>query len=710
MGEVPSAAVQIPTVKIFTLGRFAVEAGAARPHLEIRAGRPLQLLKVLVALGSESVSIGRLTESLWPDSEGDHARKAFNTTLNRLREMVGHDGLLVRAGRLSLNPDRCWVDADHFVTQLAQAAQALQAGDPDGASRSLDDALGLYRGPFLTGEFDPPEILSARARFHAIFLRHVESFGEHYCRSKQPERAIALYRRGLEIDDQSESLYQRLLRCYLEQGRIAEGLALYDRCREILAATAGIAPSAETETLRQSLLRARQEQAPRAASAATPAAESPAPSARPTAQSAPEAGAIGHAAAGGKAAVATAPRSDGSVQDYRVSIAVLPFQNLSGDPEQEYFSDGLTEDLITDLAAFSALRVMARNTVFTYKGKSVTVSQVGQELGVSHVVEGSVRKAGNRMRLTAQLCEAAGGSHLWAGRYDREMTDVFAVQDEIVRAIVTELHVKLLEGEQARSWRKSTNSAQAYDYFLRAMQDRHGLATRQEVELAIGHAKQAVALDPGFAHAHAVLASLYRVAVILGYPPDPRQTLNDAAWSARRAVELDPSIARGHLNLGLIAILRKEFDEGEALLRKAMALEPESSDSMGLVALGLVMLGRHGEALSLADQAIALTPRRPSWMDFVKGLALFHLERFSDALPSLAAACQGGFARHFVVAYTAAAHAALGQDEQARAAVGRLLELWPGFRGEARLQANFFRLEQDRERFRRHFLRATGPG
>ncbi|MFI5401205.1 MAG: hypothetical protein ACHQZQ_09165, partial [SAR324 cluster bacterium] len=324
-------------------------------------------------------------------------------------------------------------------------------------------------------------------------------------------------------------------------------------------------------------------------------------------------------------------------------------------------------------------------------------------------VEGSVRKAGNRLRLTAQLIEAAGGSHVWAGRYDREFTDVFAIQDEIVRAIVTELQVKLLEGEEARSWRKSTTNVQAYDYFLRAMQLRHRAATRRDLELAISYAKQAVALDPGFAHAQARLARLHWVSVLTGFARDPLQTLSEAATGAQRAVELNPSIAAGHMLLGMMAILRKEFDEGEALLRKAMALEPESSDTLGIVATGLVLLGQHSEAVRLADLAMALAPHHASYIYVAKGMALFCLERFSEALQCISAGRSGGYAFNFVTAYAAAAYSALGQDEQARAEVRKLLESEPGLRLETLPFCAGLRLAQDRERLRRHILRAEAP-
>lgn len=395
--------------------------------------------------------------------------------------------------------------------------------------------------------------------------------------------------------------------------------------------------------------------------------------------------------------------------DTRVGIAVLPFQNLSGDPEEDYFSDGLTEDLITDLAAFPQLRVIARNTMFTYKGKPVTVPQVVRELGVGHVVEGSVRKAGNRLRLTAQLIEAVGGSHVWAGRYDRELADVFAIQDEIVQAIVTELQVKLLEGEQARSWRKSTTNAQAYDYFLRAVEAGNQEGTHRNIELAVSYLKQALDLDPDFAVALAWLADLYRASVMFGFARDPQQTLSEAARCAQRAVELNPLIAAGQLELGLIAILRKEFDEGEALLRKAMALEPEGSDNLGLVALGLVQLGQHREAARVADQAMAVSPHHDPWIDDTKGLALFHLERFSEALQCFFAAQSGGYADYISHAYAAAAHSAMGQDEQARAEMVRVLESETGFGVETLLGCHVLRLAQDRDRLKRHLLRVGAP-
>jgi predicted ATPase/class 3 adenylate cyclase len=264
MADLGSTAARSPVDKtrFLTLGQFKVQAAGKPLAFQSKAQRPLQLLKVLIALGAESVAIEQLTESLWPDSEGDRAYGAFTITLRRLRELIGHDRPVLRAGRLSLNPDTCWIDAVEYVSEISQSMRSLQAGDSRQASVRLSAALELYRGPFLPGDFDSGEILSARAQLHAMFLRAVETHGERYQAQGKVDEAMALYRRGIEIDDQAEPLYQRLLRCLLANSRLTEGVSLYQRCRQLLQATAGASPSHETESIYQALLKAQQESAP----------------------------------------------------------------------------------------------------------------------------------------------------------------------------------------------------------------------------------------------------------------------------------------------------------------------------------------------------------------------------------------------------------------------------------------------------------------
>ena len=252
-------------VRVYTLGRFVIEVDARPLRFTAKAQRkPLELLKALIALGGETVPVEQLCESLWPDSDGDRAHSAFATTLSRLRKLIGHPTLELQDGRLTLAADHCWVDTRDFASALAGASRAMDVEDPALAWQHLGAANDVYKGPFLEGEFDPPEILSARERLHGLYLRHIVRCGEFYCRVHDDDKAIELYQKGLEVDDLAEELYQHLMTCYLKQDRLAEGVTLYQRCRQILTASVGIEPSPATEDLYQSLLAAQSERPARA--------------------------------------------------------------------------------------------------------------------------------------------------------------------------------------------------------------------------------------------------------------------------------------------------------------------------------------------------------------------------------------------------------------------------------------------------------------
>jgi adenylate cyclase len=340
----------------------------------------------------------------------------------------------------------------------------------------------------------------------------------------------------------------------------------------------------------------------------------------------------------------------------------------------------LTEDLITDLAALSQLRVVARNSTFQYKGQSVLVPEVGRALGVSHVVEGSVRKAGVRVRLSAQLIAVADGSHLWAARFDRDMTDLFAVQDEIVQAIVTELQVTLLEGEQARTWRNSTTNTHAYDLFLRTMSTRQHLLTRGDYAAPIQYGEQAVALDPQFASAHARLATLYRQQAWLGTSAQRKLGLQRAEQAAERALAIDPEQPMATANLAVLYCGRGQFDEGEAMAQRALRLDPTGSETMGMVAMAYLLVGKARLALDLLEQAMRSLPDIPSYLYYLKSVTLFQLGRFEEAIANLEEGRHRGWDGFFMHAYLAACQAALGRMDLAHAAAQAVLAREPAFR------------------------------
>lgn len=281
--------------------------------------------------------------------------------------------------------------------------------------------------------------------------------------------------------------------------------------------------------------------------------------------------AITKIAGGATAAAETIPRASKS----RPSICVLPFANMSGEPEQEYFSDGISEDIMTDLSKVSALLVVARNTAFTFKGAAVDVAEVARKLAVTHVLEGSVRKVGGRVRISAQLIDGAAGNHVWAERWDRDLTDVFAIQDEISQAIVAALKIRLLPEEKEAIENRGTNSIEAYDLYLMARQywitGNHGDRRREERVVRI--CTRATEIDPNYARAWAMMAIAQSS---LRYGFHSESGTDDGVAAARRALVLDPSIAEAHCPLARVLAEDSHFDEADAVIAAALQLDPDS--------------------------------------------------------------------------------------------------------------------------------------
>jgi adenylate cyclase len=288
----------------------------------------------------------------------------------------------------------------------------------------------------------------------------------------------------------------------------------------------------------------------------------------------------------------------------RPSIAVLPFNNMSGDPEQEYFSDGITEDIITDLSKVSGLFVVARNTAFTYKGKPVKVQQVGQELGVAFILEGSVRKAASRVRVTGQLISSKDGGHVWAERYDRDLTDIFAIQDEITHAIVEELKVKLLPQEKKSIGQTPTDNVEAYTYYLRGRQfmQRH---SKSNYQLARRMFAKAVELDPLYARAYAGIADCDSF-LFLHYHLDVG--IDSILATSAKALALENGLAEAHASQGLALSLGQRYEEATAEFEKAIALDPNSFEGHYFYARACFGQGKLERAAALFERAAENKP------------------------------------------------------------------------------------------------------
>jgi adenylate cyclase len=359
------------------------------------------------------------------------------------------------------------------------------------------------------------------------------------------------------------------------------------------------------------------------------------------------------------------------------SIAVLPFTNMSDDPEQEYLSDGITEDIITALSRFPDLFVIARTSTFTYKSKPVKVQQVSEELGVRYVLEGSVQRSGDRVRITAQLIDATSGRHLWGERLERELKDIFAMQDEVVQTIVARL--ASVEGaERVRSMRKPTERLDAYELVLRAKKARLSFTKEGNAE-ALRLLQSAIELDPEYARAYAGLAGVHQFDATFGWSESPAESINRAFEFAKRAVALDDSDYLGHWYLGRALIAKKEFDQGLAEYEKAMALNPNAANLLAHMGVALYWVGRPEEAVEWVKKATRLNPYYPDWYAGVLGFAYYMASQYEEAIAPLMEAVNRNPKALWMRAHLAASYAQLGRDEEARNAATAVLEISPEF-------------------------------
>jgi adenylate cyclase len=360
------------------------------------------------------------------------------------------------------------------------------------------------------------------------------------------------------------------------------------------------------------------------------------------------------------------------------SIAVLPFNNLSGEPEQEYFSDGLTEEIISTLSRVPKLFVIARNSTFTYKGKPVKVQQVSEELGVQYVLEGSVRKAGDRIRITAQLIDALTGRHLWAEKYDRNIGDIFAVQDEITKKIITAMQVKLTEGEQAQAAAKGTNNLDAYLKYLQSMENmRH--FNRESNALAKQLAEEAVALDPDYPMAYRALAAAHMMDVWLGTSKSPKQSIAKCMELYQKAIELDATYAEAYSALGFLYSMTKQYDKGIATAEQAVALNPNSADAHMLLGHTLRFAGRHEEAILEYKIAIRLNPYPPNPYLFGIAKSYAYTGQYDEAITWGKKAVRqkpDSFLAHIILTEI---YSLAGRDEEARVQAAEVLRVNPKF-------------------------------
>ena len=366
------------------------------------------------------------------------------------------------------------------------------------------------------------------------------------------------------------------------------------------------------------------------------------------------------------------------------SIAVLPFDNLSDDPKQEYFTDGMTDELITNLSKISGLSVISRNSSFTYKGKSVNLQQVAKELNVRYVLEGSVQRAGDRVRIRAQLIDGSTDRHLWAESYDAVMKNIFDLQDEITGKIAAALAVKLTQDEKKRVARKYTENMEAYDFFLKGLeyQNRN---TQEAQAQALQMYEAAIELDSEFSLAYALLGLIHLHEWTFGWSQDPR-SLEQSFELAQKAITLDNSLPVGHHVLGYVYLWKKQHVQAIAELEEAIVLSPNSAD--GLAGLGGILnwAGNPEKAIGLIKKAMRLNPKDPYWYLWILGHSYFLTNHHEEAIETLKSVLDRNpyfMPAHF---YLAASYIEQGRQEEARAEVAELKRLGSRTSAEASKQ------------------------
>jgi adenylate cyclase len=388
------------------------------------------------------------------------------------------------------------------------------------------------------------------------------------------------------------------------------------------------------------------------------------------------------------------------------SIAVLPFDNMSGDSDQEYFCDGLTEEIITALSKVPRLFVIARNSVFTYKGKPVKVQQVSEELGVRYLLEGSVRKVDNQLRITAQLIDAIKGHHLWSERYDRELKDILAVQDEITMKITTGMGVTLTTGEQARLSAKGTTNLDAYLKCLEA-REHIFLLNRDSNLIARQRAEEAIALDPEYSFAYSLLGKTHLLDVWFKWSKSPKESMMRAFELAKKALTLDDSNSGAHLVFAVVFLFQRLHDKAIAEGERAVSLAPNSADAINMLGQILRFAGRPQDAAPMHERAIRLNPMPPAQYFYQLALCYIFIREYEKAI----AICKEALHKNpddFVGRLTLTiAYSSLGRDEEARSEAKEVIRLDPKFALEYASKTWPYKNDSDRD-FVLNALRKAG--
>ena len=631
-------------LQLVLLGGF--HASAAGQEIDVPGRKERALLAFLAIPAGEARSRDKLAGLLWSDRGDSQARESLKQAVFKLRKSLD----CVRPSPLLADREFVSLEKAAVTVDVAEFEQLIGEGTMEALAR----AAALYRGDLLDGldlrdaAFDE-WLLMERQRLRDLAREALAKLVDRQMAGGAHDQAAEAARRLLSLDPLREAAHRALMQIYAAQGQTALALKQYQLCRDALQGELGVKPEAETERLYRSIQEKRTaaRRAPDHAPVEHVAAEA---SSQPDESSS-------HRIAG------VAPTT------VKPSIAVLPFSNLGADPEQQYLSDGITEDIITELSRFGSLFVIARNSSFQFRGLSVDIAAVRNKLGVRYVVEGSIRKVGARIQLTARLIDAVTERHIWAERYDREVEDIFAVQDDLTRAIAATLEGRVAASGAEQAKRRPTTDWAAYDYFLQGREQYN----RYDFIAAEPFFARAVQLDPGFARAYALWAQ----SLLVQYWNDLQaETMERAVDYARKALSLDDTDPWCHAVMAFILMLRGHRDLAGFHFDRSVALNPTDVQIASLRALWVARMGRPNEALEILDVAMHRDPFPPAWIWEVRGIALLHARRYEDVIDSVS---RIGNKYAWDHAYIAVCHAYLNRPAEARAAASEVLKVDPHF-------------------------------
>jgi len=591
------------SLQLILLGGF--QARAAGQEIDVPGRKERALLAFLAIPPGESRSRDKLAGLLWSDRGDSQARDSLKQAIFKLRKSL--DGV---------QPSPLLADRE-FVS-LERAAVAVDVAEfeqliGEGTTESLARAAALYRGDLLDGldlrdaAFDE-WLLMERQRLRDLARDALARLVDWHMSSGALDQAATTARRLLAIDPLREAAHRGLMRIYVEQGQTALALKQYQLCRDTLQSELGVRPEAETERLYQSIQENRG--ISRRTAGQPPALQAAAETRLPL------------------DAIAPAHDLEAGPSTAKPSIAVLPFTNLSADPEQDYFADGIVEDIISGLTRLRWLFVIARDSSFIFKGKAIDIRQVGRELGVRYLLEGSVRRAGDRIRIASELLDSATGTHIWADHFDGALSDIFDLQDQITASVVGAIEPKLRHAEIERARRKPTESVDAYDLFLRAVA-LNATRKKEDNREALRLLYRAIEIDPRYATAYAVAGYCYvrQYAQCWVSPSDPAMT--EGIRVARLAAEYGQDDPEALWMAGVtMSVIAGDPKDGLALIDRSLALNPNSANA--LMASGLVraFTGDSDAAMAPLERSRQLSPLDPiaygtslgfAWVHFVAG-------------------------------------------------------------------------------------------